>query len=351
MVRSGVRGLPRWMLDTESQRWRQLLLDGVPQTLPFSTVRSLPNAPPSNTNRSNSVICRDDRSFTYAPPIPALSSDASPIREKEWGEPPSPDEIFSTINLDEFVGTDFSHLHFFVPSNRHLEVHAASQYDPYAEIHLSEMQSMPHTPFALLDSVPREVKDVAPLVPSVIPGFVAEMSSMNSDAELYGEPHPKPAAGPRFERAHPSTSSSDADLYGSAPRNVSPPRGSDRSKSSQVDLHHNREQIRKFDTSTLLHAIPEVRSHSTIYMQWLKADNSAASFPSCALCGSFYRSQIAHSTFQQGHSYSNLPEHRYKRRDLPRDSLRSGFVGDSNTWGVTVGRVYEGANSPAKPHS
>ena len=223
--------------------------------------------PPSNANRSNSVICRDDRSFIYAPPIPVPPSDASPIREKEWGKPPSPDEIFSTINLDEFIGTDFSYLHFFAPSNRHPEVHAASQYDPYAEIHLSEMQSMRHAPSALLDFVSREAEDVAPLGPSVIPGFAPEMSSMNSDAELYGESYPKPATGHQFERDHPSTSSSDADLYGSAPRNLSPPRGSDRSKSSQVDVHDNQEQIRKFDTSTLLHAIPEVRSHSTIYVQ------------------------------------------------------------------------------------
>ena len=313
-------------------------------------VRLFPNAPPSNAKRSNSVICRDDRSFIYAPPVPVLPSDASPIREKEWGEPPSLDEIFSTINLDEFAGTDFSYLHSFVPSNRHPEVCAASRYDPYAEIHLSEVQSMPHNPFALLDSVPREVEDVALLGPSVIPGFAPEMSSINSDAELYGEPRPKLSAGPRFERDYPSISSSDADLYGSAPRNLSPPRGSDHSKSSQVDIYHNREQIRKFDTSALLHAIPEVRSHSAIYMQWPEADNSAASFPSCPLCGSFHCSQIAHSTFQQKYSYSSLPKHRCKRRDLPRDSLRSGFVGYSSTWGVTVGWMYEGTNSPAKPH-
>jgi len=307
--------------------------------------------PPSNTNRSNSVIYRDDRSYIYAPPVPVLPSDASPNREKEWGEPPSPDEIFSTTNLDEFVGTDFSSLHFFVPSNHHPEVHAASQYDPYAEVHLFEMQSMPHASFAFLGSVPCEVEDLALPGPSVIPGFAPEVSSMNSDAELYGEPHQKPATSPLFERDHPSSNSSDVDLYGSAPRNLSPPRGSDRSKSSQVDIHHNQEQIRKFDTSTLLHAIPEVRSHSMIYLQWLEADNCVAPFPSCAFCGSFYRSQIAHSAFQQKHSYSNLPKHRHKRRDLPPDSPRSRFVDYSSAWGVAVGWVYEGKNSPAKPHS
>lgn len=215
---------------------------------------------PSNANRSNSVICRDDRSFIYAPPVPVLPPDASPTREKEWGEPPSPDEIFSITNLDEFVGTDFSCLHLFVPSIRHPEVRMASQYDPYAEIHLSEMQSMPHAAFNFLDSVPREAGDVASLGPSVIPGFAPGMSSMNSDVELYGEPYPEPATGPRFERDHPSVSSFDGDLYDSVPRNLSPPRGSDRSKSSQVDIYHNQEQMRKFDTSTLLHAIPEVRS-------------------------------------------------------------------------------------------
>lgn len=156
---------------------------------------------------------------------------------------------------------------------------------------------MPHVPLALLHSVPHGPGGAESLGPGVIPGFAAGIASTNSDAELYGESHPKLPAGPRFERDHPCDNS-DADLYGSAPRNLSPPRGSDRSRSPQVDTHHTREQIRKFDTSTLLHAIPEVCSHSTVYVQWLETDSSVASFPPCAFCRSFYRSPIAHSAFQ-----------------------------------------------------
>ena len=211
---------------------------------------------PSSTDRSSSVTCRDTHSFAYAQPAPVLLSDVSPVREKEWGEPPLPDEIFSTADLDEFANTDFSCLRSFVPSH-HPKVDEASQYDPYAEVHLSEMQSMPHISFPLLDSVPHEI--VTPLGSSMIPGFAPEVSSMNFDAEPYGGHRPKPATAPRFEQDHPSGSFSDVDLYGFAPRNLSLSQGSDHFKSSQADIHRNREQIRIFDTSTLLHAIPEVR--------------------------------------------------------------------------------------------
>lgn len=222
----------------------------------MSPSQRTPNLP-SSADRSNSVTSRDTHSFIYAQPAPILLSDVSPVREKEWGEPPSPDEIFSTTDLDEFVGTDFSCLHSFVPSAQHLEVDGVSQYDPYAEVHLSEMQSMPHISFPLLDSVPREI--VIPLGSSMIPGFAPEVSSTNPDAEPHGSHHPKPATAPRFEQDHPSGSFSDVDLYGFAPRNLSPSQGSDHFKPPQVDVHRNREQIRIFDTSTLLHAIPEVR--------------------------------------------------------------------------------------------
>lgn len=224
---------------------------------PFQRV---PN-PPSSTDCFNSVTCRDDHSFGYAQAAPVLLSDVSPIGEKEWGEPPSPDEIFSTTDLEEFVSTDFPHPHPFI-SSTHPRVDEASPYDPYAEVHLSEMQPMPHTSSPSLDSAPPKI--AAPLDPSTIPGFAPETPSMNSDAEPYGDYHPKLATAPRFERSYPSGSFSDADLYGSAPRNLSPSQGSDHLKSPQADTHRNREQIRIFDTSILLHAIPEVRSHSTI---------------------------------------------------------------------------------------
>ena len=300
------------------------------------------------------MIFRDDRSFIYALPDPVLPSDASPIREKEWGEPPSSDEVFSTMDLDEFVGTDFSCLRFFVPPDRHLEVNAASQYDPYADVHLSGMQSIPRVPFNFLDSVPREAGGTTSLGPSVIPGFAPEVSSTtNSDAELYGEHHPRPTTGPRFEQDHSSGSSSNADFYGSMPHNASLPRGSDRPKSSHVDAHYTREQIRKFDTSTLLHVIPEVCLHSTIYVQWLqtKINDSLASFPSCKFCECFCRSPLAHSTFQQKYSRSDLPEYRHKRRDLPPIPPWSRLVDYSSTWDVAVGWVHKGTCSPTKPLS
>lgn len=157
---------------------------------------------------------------------------------------------------------------------------------------------MPRVPFVLLGSFPPGVESVAPLGPSVIPGFAPEMPVINSDAELYGEPCPRPAMSPRLGRDHLPGSSSDADLYGTSPRNLSPPRGSEHSKSSQVDENYDRQLIRRFDTSTLLYVIPEVRSHSTIYAQRLEADDTVASFPSCAFCGPFCRSPIAYSTFQ-----------------------------------------------------
>lgn len=240
---------------------------------------------PSNTYYSHSVACRDAYSFVYAQPAPVLSSNVSPIGEKEWGEPPLPDEIFSTTDLEEFVSTDFSYLHSSLPSAHHPRADEASPYDPYAEVHLSEMQSMPHISFPLLDSVPHKI--MAPPDPDAIPGFAPETSSTNSDAELYGSHHPKLATAPRFERDHPSSSFSDADLYGFAPPNLSPPQGSDHLKSSQADTHRNRDQIRVFDTSVLLHAIPEVRSHSTIQFE---AYSPVASFSSCPFCGPFHRS-------------------------------------------------------------
>ena len=223
--------------------------------------------PSPNANRSNSVICRDDHTFNYTPPAPVLLSDASLACEREWGEPPSPGEIFSTTNLDEFVGTDFSGLRFFVPPNHHPEAHAAPEYDPYAEVHLSGIQSIPHVPFPLIDSVPCGTQGGASPGPSVIPGFAPETFSMNSGAEIYGEHHPNPPAGPRFERDHPPGSSSDADLYDSAPHNLSQPRTSNHFEPSQTDVHRDRQLIRKFDTSTLLYIIPEVCSHSPIYVR------------------------------------------------------------------------------------
>ena len=211
------------------------------------------------------MICRDDRSFTYAPLAPVLPPDASPSPEKEWGDPPSPAEIFSTTDLDEFVGTDFSFLRSFVPSNRRPDVHAASQYDPYAEVHLSGVRSVPHVPFALLGSVSRGAEGAASFG---VPGFAPEVPFANSDAELYGEPHPKPAVA-RLERDHVPGSSSDADLYGSLPHAPSPPRGSGNFR-SQVDVHHDRQLTRRLDTSTLLYVIPEVSSYSTVYPTGLR---------------------------------------------------------------------------------
>lgn len=240
---------------------------------------------------------RDDRSFTYAPPVPVLSSETFLTHEKEWGESPSSDETFSTTDLDEFVGTDFSNLRFFVPSNHQPETHTASQYDPYAEIHLSGTDYMSRTPFALFNATPHRVEGDQPLGLSVIPGFASEIPSMNSDAEIYGEINPEPASGPRFERDHTPGSSFDADLYGSVYPNLSPPRGSNHLDSSQGSDYYDRQPIRRFDTLTLLHAIPDVRLFSTAFVEWVGADNPAASFLSCALCGSLYRSPFTHSTF------------------------------------------------------
>lgn len=214
----------------------------------------------------------------------------------------SPDEVFSTLDLDEFAGTDFDHLRFFVPSHHQPVVHTSSQYDPYAEVHPAGMYSMSH--------VPHRAEGGESLGPSMIPGFAPEIPSMNSDAEIYGETHPKAAPGPRFERDHPPSGSFDTDLYGSAPHNSSPPQGSDHSNSSQSSDHHDRQLIRKFDTFTLLNAIPEVRLHS---MMRLEAHNPAAPFLSCTLCGSLCRSPIAHSTLQQKRSHSCLPKYRHKR--------------------------------------
>jgi len=187
--------------------------------------------------------------------------------EKEWGEPPSPDEVFSTADLDEFIGTDFSCLRISVLPNHFAGVQAASQYDPYAEVHLSGAQTMPLNLPALPGSVSLGAKGEVSVGPSVIPSFVPRMPLMSPSAETYGEPYPKPATGSRFERDHLRSSSSDADLYGSPPHNLSPPRGSDHLKSPRVNAHHDLQSIRKFDTSILLHVIPEVRPHSTIYVQ------------------------------------------------------------------------------------
>ena len=124
---------------------------------------------------------------------------------------------------------------------------------------------MPDVSVALLGSIPRAVEGAASLGPSVIPGFAPETSSINYKVGLYEGPHPKPTIGPLFQQDHPLGGSSDADLYGSPPHNLSPPRGSDHSKSSQVDVDHDQQPIRKFDTSTLLYVIPEVRRHYDLH--------------------------------------------------------------------------------------
>jgi len=250
--------------------------------------------PPTNADHLNTVVCRDDRSFIYAPPAPVLLSGTSLIIEKEWGEPPSPDEIFSIADLDEFVGTDFSCLRISVLPNRFPGVHAASQYDPYAEVHLSGVQPMPRIPPALLGHVPLEELSVGP---SVIPGFAPGISPTSPGAGIYGEPHPNPPTSSRFERDHLTSSSSDADLYGSPPHNLSPHRGSDHLESPQVTAHHDLQSIRKFDTSILLYVIPEVRPRFTIYVHQLRPDDRLASFSSRTFCRPFRRSPIAHSTF------------------------------------------------------
>lgn len=267
---------------------------------------------PSNPKRSNPVIFRDDHSFTYTPQAPILLSETSPACEKEWGEPPSSDEIFPMADLDEFVGTDFSYLRFFVPSNHQREAHPASQYDPYAEVQLPEVDSMPPVPLASLDPASRDAESGASLGPRIVPGFAPELPPVNSDAGLYGEPQPKPAPGSRFGRDYPPGSSSDADLYGSAPQNLSPPRGSDGFKSSQADDHHDHQLIRKFDTSTLLYVLPEVQSHSTIFEQWFETDGFVAPFLSCALRRSLRRSPVAHPTLQQKYSHSYLSKYRHQ---------------------------------------
>lgn len=245
------------------------------------------------------MIYKRNRSFDYAPLVPVPPPDISPVAEKEWGEPPSPDEIFSTTDLGEFAGTDFSYLHF-APLNPHPGVRAASQYDPYAEVHLSGVQSMPHAQPALSGSVPSRVTGTVSPGSSVIPGFAPEIPSTGPDAGLYGELefHPKPAADLRFERDHPTSSSSDADIYGSPPHNLSPPRSSDRFKSSQADAHHDHQLVRRFDTSALLYVIPEVCPYLSIVVRWVEVDDSVASLPSCSFCRPFHRSSVAHPTFQ-----------------------------------------------------
>lgn len=213
------------------------------------------------------MILRDDHSFVYTHPAPVLLSEASWGHEKEWGEQPSPDEVFSTADLDEFVGTDFSSLRFFVPPNYQPETHTASQYDPYAEVSFSGMDFISHAPLASFDvSLPGAKGGESPnLDTSTIPGFTSEIPSMNSDAEIYGTTHPKSAPGPRFEQDHPPGSSFDVDIYGSAPHNLSPPRGSERSNSPQDNDDCDLQVFRKFDTSTLLYAIPEVGLHSMVF--------------------------------------------------------------------------------------
>ena len=163
------------------------------------------------------------------------------------------------MDLDEFIGTDFSCLRISVLQNHFPGVQTVSQYDPYAEVHLSGVQTTLYIPPTLPVSVPLSADGAVSVGPSVIPGFAPGMSLMSSGAEMYGEPHPKPATGSRFERDHLTSSSSDADLYGSPSHDLSPPRGSDHLKSPQVNAHREPESIRKFDTSTLLHVIPEVR--------------------------------------------------------------------------------------------
>ena len=170
------------------------------------------------------------------------------------------------MDLEEFVGTDFSYLRFFIPSNHQPEAPTASQYDPYAEFYPSGIDPVSHSPLTLFDAAAHQSEGGKSLGFSLIPGFVPEIPSMNSDAELYGETKPKLTPGPRSERDRPSGSSFDADLYGSPPHNLSPPRGSDRSNSSQDDNRRGRQLIRKFDTLTLLYAIPEVCLHSTIFV-------------------------------------------------------------------------------------
>lgn len=253
---------------------------------------------------------RDDHSFIYAPPAPALFSEALPAHDKEWGEPPSSDEVFSAADLEEFVDTDLSYLRFLRSSKHDPEIRTPSQYDPYAEVHLSGMESVTRTPLALFDGVPRKIEGEVSLGLGAIPGFPSELPSMNSDADIYGETHTKPAQGPRLERNHSPSSSFDADLYGSAPCNLSPPRGSDHSNSSQSDDHSDRQLIRKFNTSTLLNVIPEARLHSITFVWWFKADHPTASFLPCALSGSLCRSPIAHPALQQKCSRSCLPKYR-----------------------------------------
>ena len=220
--------------------------------------------PPTNADHLNSVVCRDDRSFIYTPSAPVLLSGTPLISEKEWGEPPSLDEVFSTADLDEFINTDFSCLRISVLPNRFPGVQAASQYDPYAEVHLSGGQSMPPV---LLGSVPLGAEGTVSVDPSMIPGFAPGMSLTSPGAEVYEGSHPKPTTGSRFEQDYLTSGSSDADLYGSPPHNLSPSRGSDHPKSPQVNAHHDLQSIRKFDTSILLYVIPEVRPHSTIYVR------------------------------------------------------------------------------------
>ena len=240
---------------------------------------------------------RVDHSFIYTPSAPVLPSETF-LTSKVWGEPPSSDEIFSTSDLEEFAGTDFSYLRFFVPSIHQSDVHMASPYDPYAEVHLSGMQSMPHVPLTSFDPVPHAIDGGSSHYPSVIPGFAPETPSMEMDIDVDhdGGSHLKHTPDPPFERDHPSGSPSEDDLYGSAPHNLSPPRGSNHPKSSQGSDQYDRQLTRKFDTSTLLHVIPEVRSCSFNFAQRPEADNPTASFLPCAFYGSLRCSPIAHST-------------------------------------------------------
>ena len=121
---------------------------------------------------------------------------------------------------------------------------------------------MPHVPLTFSDVAPCGAEGVVSPDLSTIPGFTLGASTVNCDAELNEKIHPEPTSGPRFERDHPS-STSDADIYGSSPHNLSPPGNSGHSNSSQADDYRDRRLIRRFDTSTLLYLVPEVRLQFT----------------------------------------------------------------------------------------